>query len=71
VVQPQVTILKQAPNRHEIAQGINRDLEDILDTGGIKPYNIWLSPDPFGKPTTVQITTKENHPTLGMITNNQ
>jgi hypothetical protein len=34
---------------------------------GIKPYDIWLSGDPFEKRLTITIPTMGKHPTLGML----
>ena len=35
---------------------------------GIKPYHIWLSPDPFDKRLNIAIDVRRDHPTLGLIT---
>jgi dUTP pyrophosphatase len=45
-------------------------LQENVTTEGIKPYNIWFSPDPFQKRLTMNIPLTGNHPTLGMILNN-
>lgn len=38
----------------------------ILQIDGIKPYNIWLSNDPFHNRLTIMVDVKGQHPTLGM-----
>jgi dUTP pyrophosphatase len=42
-------------------------LQAILAEDNIKPYNIWLSHDPYHKCMTVSIPIKGNHPTLGLL----
>jgi hypothetical protein len=46
---------------------LDKTLKQIEAIEGIKPYNIWLRPDPFHKHLTIYIPAKGSHPTLGMI----
>lgn len=39
--------------------------EQILQEDGIKPYDIWLSSDPFDNSLNVSVAVKGDHPTLG------
>jgi hypothetical protein len=75
-IQPKVCNLdntKQEPppppnilDSQTIKQPTNQAITDnIVTTDGIKPYDIWLSADPFDKRLTVQIDVQGNHPTLG------
>mmetsp|Transcript_1233 Transcript_1233/g.1891 ORF Transcript_1233/g.1891 Transcript_1233/m.1891 type:complete len:453 (+) Transcript_1233:2258-3616(+) len=41
--------------------------ERFIQQDGIKPYDIWLSSDPFDKLLTVSVDVKGDHPTLGLI----
>jgi dUTP pyrophosphatase len=40
--------------------------DEIYKRDGIKPYDIWMSHDPFENHLTVQLPVRGNHPTLGM-----
>jgi hypothetical protein len=42
--------------------------DSILAGDGQKPYNIWLSTDPFHNRLTIMIDIKGDHPTLGIQT---
>jgi hypothetical protein len=54
---------------HPIMQHILMDQTNrMLQEDSIKPYNIWLSPDPYIKQMNIQIETKHsNQPTLGVL----
>ncbi len=41
--------------------------DDLIHMDGIKPYNIWLSTDPFQHRLTITIDVKGDHPTLGLV----
>jgi len=48
-------------------QTVQEFTECILRDDGIKPYEIWLSSDPFDQTLTVSIDVKGDHPTLGLV----
>jgi hypothetical protein len=54
---PKITVANAATSIHD----------DIIHIDGIKPYNIWLSTDPFQHCLTITIDVKGHHPTLGLV----
>ena len=57
-------ILDPIPNEQD--NDIHALAEKIIATDGIKPYDIWVSNDPFDQRLTVQIDVKGTHPMLGL-----
>jgi dUTP pyrophosphatase len=53
--------------RHvNVATSLTLTTDPIQQSDGIKPYNIWLSTDPFLKRLSIQLDVKGDHPTLGL-----
>ena len=42
----------------------------VIQNDGIKPFNIWMSNDPFDNRLPIMIDVKGNHPTLGLQLHN-
>jgi len=62
---PVPNVLDMNPEQESLPVG---DIcQSIIDEDGIKPYNLWLSSDPFDKQLSVTIDVKGDHPSLGLI----
>mmetsp|Transcript_23363 Transcript_23363/g.33516 ORF Transcript_23363/g.33516 Transcript_23363/m.33516 type:complete len:1554 (+) Transcript_23363:3270-7931(+) len=61
------TNILDPPDRAPVIANVHDITEQVLAEDGIKPYNLWLSNDPFDKRITVSLDVKGLHPTLGMI----
>lgn len=54
-------------NLHPAILNVKDTPSNIITEDGLKPYDIWLSLDPFEKRLTIKILLKGTHPTLGMV----
>ena len=49
-----------------VAEDVHGAADIIIQEDAIKPYNFWLSNDPFDNRLIIPVDVKDQHPTLGM-----
>jgi hypothetical protein len=64
ISRPPETILD--PVQNASPQTLSKITDKIHTLDGIKPYNIWMSQNPFDNELNIQIDIRGDHPTLGM-----